>query len=129
MTKTVSVADVALVGLGEVGGRFLDEMLRLKERGINVVCAAELSDTPGRRRAVAESIPLKTLDEIVAMGGSVDVVFDLTGSPSVRKMLREKMQATGNRHTIIAPETMARMLWAVVSEEHLGGGHHTDRGY
>ena len=29
----------------------------------------------------------------------------------------------------IAPETMARMLWAVVSEEHLGGGHHTDRGY
>jgi hypothetical protein len=68
------------------------------------------------------------MEDIVGMGHAVDVIFDLTGVPSVRRTLREKMQETGNRHTIIAPETMARMLWAVVSEDHLIGGH-GDRGY
>ncbi|GAB6041106.1 homoserine dehydrogenase [Endothiovibrio diazotrophicus] len=126
--KAVTVADIALVGLGEVGERFLEEMLRLKSRGINILCVAELEDTPGRQRAVEEGIEVKTLDEIVAMGGRVDVIFDLTGAPAVRKGLREQMQASGNRHTIIAPETMARMLWAVVSEEALGG-HEGERGY
>ncbi len=126
--KAVTIADIALVGLGEVGERFLEEMLRLKSRGINIVCAAELMDTPGRRRAAAEGIPLKTLEEIVAMANTVDVIFDLTGTPSVRKGLREKMQASGNRHTIIAPETMARMLWAVVSDQH-PIGHQGERGY
>ncbi len=128
VVNTITVADIALVGLGEVGGRFLDEMLKLKERGIRVVAVAEPSDTAGRRRAAADGIALRTMDEIVAMGHAIDVIFDLTGVPSVRRHLREKMQETGNRHTIVAPETMARMLWAVVSEDSLLGGH-ADRGY
>ncbi len=123
-----SVADIALVGLGEVGSRFFDEMLALKDRGIHIVCVAELDDTPARRRAQAEGIPLKTLDEIVGLGHAVDVIFDLTGAPAVRKKLREQMQVTKNRHTIIAPETMARLLWAVISEDRLPD-HHGDKGY
>jgi len=126
--SSVTVADIAIVGLGEIGGRFLDEMLRLRERGIRIVCAAQNSDTPGKQRAQAAGIPIKTTDEIVALGGAVDVIFDLTGNPEVRKDLRGKMQATGNRHTIIAPETMARMLWAVISDEQLGAGQGV-RGY
>lgn len=126
--NAVSVADIAVVGLGEVGGRYFEEMLRLKDRGIRIVCVAEMSDTPGLRRAVEEGIPVKTLDEIVALGHAVDVIFELTGAPSVRRSLREKMQETGNRHTIIAPETMARLLWAVVTDEVLAEGGH-QKGY
>lgn len=126
--RATSVADIALVGLGEVGGRFLDEMLRLKDRGIRIVCVAELGDTPGRRAAEAAGIPIKPVEDMIAMGHAIDVIFDLTGVPAVRRELRTQMQATGNRHTIIAPETMARMLWAVVSEDALPD-HHGDRGY
>lgn len=125
---SVSIADIAIVGLGEIGGRFLDEILRLGDRGIRVVCVAQHSDTPGKQRAQQAGIPIKTTDEMIAMGGAIDVIFDLTGNPEVRKDLRAKMQATGNRHTIIAPETMARMLWAVISDEDLGAGH-ANRGY
>lgn len=125
MMTTVSVADIALIGLGEVGGKFLDEMLKLKSRGIHVVCAAEIGDTPGKARARAEGIPVVTVDEIVAMGQRVDVVFDLTGNPNVRKELRRKMIDSNNSHTIIAPETMARLLWAVVSEEALPESRYT----
>lgn len=125
---TVSVADIAIVGLGEVGERFLEEMLRLKDRGIRVVCVAETDDTPGRQRAEAEGIPVRSLDDILAKGHAVDVIFDLTGSPSLRRTMREKMIETGNKHTIIAPETMARLLWAVVTDEVLAGDGHV-RGY
>jgi ketol-acid reductoisomerase len=126
--SSVTVADIAIVGLGEIGGPFLEEILRLRDRGIRVVCAAQNSDTAGKRRAQEAGIPLKTIDEMIAIGGAIDVIFDLTGNPEVRKEMRTKMQATGNRHTIIAPETMARMLWTVISDEQLGAGH-TDRGY
>lgn len=128
VVKSVSVADIAIVGLGDVGTRFLEEMLRLKDRGIRIVSVAETEDTPGRRLAAEQGIPLKTLDEIVAKGHTVDVIFDLTGSLSLRRMLREKMIETGNRHTIIAPETMARLLWAVVTDEVLDEAGHV-RGY
>lgn len=126
--NTVSVADVALVGLGEVGGRFLEEMLRVRHRGINIACAAQLSETPGKRMAREAGIPLVTVDEIVALGDTIDVIFDLSGNPEVRKELRAKMRVTGNIHTIIAPEIVARIMWAVMTEEHLADIH-DDKGY
>lgn len=126
--NAVTVADIALVGLGDVGSRFLEEMLRLRSRGIRIVAVAELDDTPGRRRAVAEGIQCLPLDDILAKGHAIDVLFDMTGSPVLRRLMREKMVETGNRHTIIAPETMARLLWAVVTDEVLGEAGH-QRGY
>jgi ketol-acid reductoisomerase len=115
--QAVTVADIAIIGLGEVGERFLEEMLRLKTRGIRIISVAETEDTPGRRRAVEEGIQIQTLDEIVTKSSKVDVIFDLTGEPSLRRILREKMIETGNKHTIIAPETMARLLWAIVTDD------------
>ena len=46
MPQNVTVADIAIIGLGEIGGRFLDEILRLSDRGIRVVCAG-----PGSRHS------------------------------------------------------------------------------
>jgi len=121
--SSVSVADIAIVGLGEVGGKFLGEMLNLKERGVNVICVAQNSDTPGRQMAENAGISIVDVDAIVAMGSKVDVIFDLTGNPQVRRDLRQKMVDSGNRHTIIAPETIARLLWSAVSDEEVPAGH------
>ncbi|MDD3517596.1 MAG: homoserine dehydrogenase [Chromatiales bacterium] len=122
-TDKTTVARVALIGLGRVGGRFLEEMLPLKARGIAIVGAAELGDTPGKARAQAAGIPVGTLEEIVDMGDQVDIIFDLSGSQGVRQALRQRLQDSGNRHTTIAPEIMARLLWAVVSDEQLADPH------
>lgn len=105
--------NIAIVGLGRIGSAFLGAMLA-KKQSINLVCVAEPADTPAKAQAAAAGIDISTLDEIVAMGSRIDIVFDLTGIPSVRKELREKLLASRNDHTVIASETVARLIWALI---------------
>lgn len=107
---------VAIVGLGRVGSAFLDELLCLTGKGVKVAYAVEKNDTPGRRAAEAAGVKILTVDELIALGEEVDIVFDLTGIPEVRKGLREKFFASNNRHTVIAPESIAHFLWSIMSD-------------
>jgi predicted dinucleotide-utilizing enzyme len=111
--------NIAIIGLGRIGSAFLGQMLRKKGGGINLACAAEQTDTPGKAQAIAAGIKIVNLDDIVAMGDRIDVIFELTGLPSVRKELREKLTTANNRHTVIASETIVRVIWALISDEAL----------
>lgn len=110
---------IAIIGLGRIGSAFLSQMLQKRSQGIELVCAAEAADTPGRKQATQAGIALKTLDEIVALGNSVDVIFELTGVPEVRRELRDKLVAAKNAHTVIASETIVRVIWALISQDAL----------
>ena len=83
--------NIAIIGLGRIGSAFLEEMLRKKGSGINIAGAAEKMDTQGKAQAAAAGITIVSLDDVVAMGEKIDVVFELTGLPDVRKELREKL--------------------------------------
>lgn len=107
---------IAIIGLGRIGSAFLQQMLQKRSHGIEIVCAAEAADTPGRQQAAKAGIVLKTLDEVVAMGAQVDVIFELTGRPEVRRELREKLVASKNPHTVIASESIVRIIWALISD-------------
>ena len=110
---------IAIIGLGRIGSSFLHEMLQRRKQGLEVVCVAETSDTPGRQEAQRAGIALKTMDEIVALGHGIDVIFDLTGRTEVRRELRDRLVATKNRHTVIASESIVRVIWALLSEDAL----------
>jgi predicted dinucleotide-utilizing enzyme len=111
--------NIALVGLGRIGTAFLGEMLRKKGSGIALSYAAEQADTPGKAQALAAGIKIVSIDDIVALGEGIDVIFELTGLPGVRKELREKLTAANNRHTVIASETIVRVIWALISSDAL----------
>lgn len=115
----MSTQKIAIVGMGRIGSAFFKQMQARRQQGIELLCVAEVGDTPGRRQAVAEGVSVRTMDEIVALGGSVDVLFDLTGLPAVRRELREKMSAAGNRHTVIASESIVRVIWSLITDETL----------
>ena len=110
---------IAIIGLGRIGAAFLSEVIKRSKGTVSLDYASEKLDTPGKAQAVAAGVKVVTLDEIVYLGKKIDVVFDLTGSPSVRKELREKMAATGNQHTVIASETIVRIIWSLISTEAL----------
>ena len=108
--------NIAIIGLGRIGSAFLGAM---QQKNINLVCVAERIDTPAKAQAAKAGIKIATLDDIVSMGDMIDIIFDLTGIFSVRKELREKLQASNNQHTVIAPETIVHLVWSLISEEAL----------
>jgi predicted dinucleotide-utilizing enzyme len=110
---------IAIIGLGRIGSAFLRNMMSRREHGVELVAVAETGDTPGRKLAVDAGLKILSLDQIVALGAGVDVLFDLTGIPSVRREIREKLMAAENQHTVIASETIARLIWALTTDDEL----------
>ena len=106
---------IAIVGLGSVGSAFLAELLGQSNNGVGIIAVVERADTPGRALAKANGIRNVSIDELVAMGDGLDILFDLTHEAAVRKELREKLRVSGNRHTIVATENIARMILALIS--------------
>ena len=108
---------IAIIGLGRIGSAFLRQILKKLNHGLTLSCVAEALDTPGRQAAQAAGIQVCTLDDIVAMGNEIDVIFELTGLPQVRRELREKLVGSDNRQTVIASESIVRVIWALISDE------------
>ena len=115
--------NIAIVGLGRVGSKFLRQMLVLREKGVEIVAAADPADTIGKKDAMAKGIPLKTLEELVTMGEDLDIIFDLSGKSHVRKEIRESMQKYQNTHTVVAPEIILSLLWMFLEEKPLPDVH------
>lgn len=120
---------IAIVGLGKVGAAFLEELLDQSNEGVAITAVVECADTAGRALANARGIKNVSIDELVAMGDRLDILFDLTDVPEVRRELREKLQASGNRHTIVATENIARMIWSLISSGSELPSGHTKTGY
>ena len=107
---------VALLGLGEVGQEFAEHFLEIIQEGkkdVEIVAVAHHD----KESAVAlgfQQSGVKFFEnavDVVQMGEAVDIIFDLTGSSDTRQALRKGMMDSDNRHTVIAPEMMARLLW------------------
>jgi pyrroline-5-carboxylate reductase len=110
---------IAIIGLGRIGSAFLMQMLKKRSLGLQIVCVAESNDTPGRAMALETGLKVCTLDDVVALGDGVDVIFELTGLPQVRRELRDKLVASQNKQTVIASESIVRVIWALISDEAL----------
>jgi predicted dinucleotide-utilizing enzyme len=106
---------IAIVGLGKLGSAFLGELLEHPNEAVEIVAVVEIRSTPGLALAASHGIRKVTIDELIGMGDNLDILFDLTGEEAVRQKLREKLRATANRHTIVATENIARMVWALIS--------------
>ena len=120
---------IAIVGLGRVCSAFLEEWLSQSNNSVEIVAVVECAETAGRDLARARGIRDIGIDELVGMGTGIDILFDLTDVAGVRQELREKLRASGNRHTIVATENIARMIWALISSGAELPRVHTRTGY
>ncbi len=114
----MTTPNTVIIGLGRIGSAFLGAILERRQR-INLLCVAELADTPAKRQAMEAGIPTASIDDIIAMGDKIDIIFDLTGIADVRRELREKLVAAKNDNTVIASETIARFIWSLISDDEL----------
>jgi len=98
-----------------MGSAFLEELLGQPNEGVKIVAVVENNNTPGLVMAKTHGIKNLSLDELIAIGDDLDILFDLTGVNTVRQEIRGKLQAAGNHHTIVATENIARMVWALIA--------------
>ncbi|MBC7918874.1 MAG: homoserine dehydrogenase [Rhodoferax sp.] len=110
---------IAIIGLGRIGSAFLMQMLKKRNLGLEIVCVAESGNTPGRAMALETGLRVCSLDDVVALGHDVDVIFELTGLAQVRRELRDKLVASQNKQTVIASESIVRVIWALISDDAL----------
>jgi homoserine dehydrogenase len=113
---------VAILGLGNVGQAFAEHLLeRIQEGGmpIEIVGVAHRHlDSPVVLGFQQNGVAVfKDALDITTLGDKVDVIFDLTGNNDIRQGLRQRLQQLGNRHTVIAPEVFAKLLWCFFDED------------
>ena len=106
---------IAIIGLGKMGSAFLEELLEHPNQGVDIVAVVEKDHTDGLALAQAHGIRNIGIDDLIGMGDELDILFDLTGVAAVRQELRDKLQSSGNRHTIVATENIARMVWTLIA--------------
>ncbi len=121
MSHTIKVA---LLGLGEVGEKFAEHFLeKIQEEHVNVEIVAVAHrnlESPVAMGFAHSKVPVfKDAMDVVSLGAKVDIIFDLTGDPELRKSLRSALQASHNQHTVIAPEVVAHLLWNFFGEGEL----------
>ncbi len=125
---------IALIGLGQVGETFAEHFLAsIQTRNVDakiVAVATHNTDSPVALGFEHSHVPVyKEGLQIAEMGDSIDIIFDLTGNAEFRQQLRNKLQEMKNQHTIIAPETIARLLWAFFGEDKTLPASHARTGY
>jgi predicted homoserine dehydrogenase-like protein len=104
---------IVLIGAGETGTPLLKQLLSADF--VEVVGVADLNDDmPGiqlaRQRGIATTDDFMTL---ARLGDAVDIIIDVTGAAKVREQLRQYLQESGNRHTIIMHELIAVLLMSL----------------
>ena len=115
---------VALLGLGEVGEKFAEHFLeKIQEDHVKVEIVAVAHrdlESPVALGFIHSKVPVfKDAMEVVSLGSKVDIIFDLTGDPDLRKKLRTALLESHNQHTVIAPEVVAHLLWSFFGEGEL----------
>lgn len=109
--------NVVIIGLGKTGSDFLAQMLTMRAKGVNVVGVSCKADSPGVALAATSGIKNLSIDEIVALGEQVDIIFDLSGDRQIRTDLRKTLFSSNNQHTVIAPESIVMLMYKIIARD------------
>lgn len=122
---------VAIAGLGRVGSRFLQILTSRAGSSVRIIAAVEANpDAPGVKIAEDRKIVVfREPSELVKLGDDIDVIFDLTGSPEFRRAVRSGLAESRNRHTVVAPEVMAFLMWDLMASGETFPDNHDLKGY
>lgn len=114
---SIDTHNIAIVGLGRVGSRFLEKVIKEDVCCMRVKCVTEIGDTSGKKLAVENGIKVVSLDGVVEFGPDVDVIFDFTGDSNVTKALCTKLEDSCNPHTKVVQDRVARLIWSLIGSE------------
>lgn len=120
--------EIAIVGGGETGTPLLRQFLAAEF--VEVTGIADLdAGAPGMQIAGENGISTTNdFMDLVSDNAHLDIIIDVSGAAQVRTGLRQHLQDTGNRHTVIMNEVIVRLLMSLSNGE-LMTPKHGKQGY
>lgn len=121
----------AIVGGGRTGTLLLKELAKVpyvELKGVADINEQAPGMIEGRNMGVYTTT---SVDDIAKMGRDLDLIIEVTNDPSVKELLKKTFIQTGNNHTIIVHDLVARLMISMA--EHLDelakGFHPEDKGF
>lgn len=117
-----NIINVAVLGMGEAGEIFtmnLLEKIQVDHRPVNIAAVAHSDlESPIMLGFQQNGVPCLTdIKDLADMGTEIDIIFNMTGDELLTQKLRLELLERKNRHTLIASEMVARLLWAFFDED------------
>ena len=109
----MSKINIAIIGAGQTGTPLINDLANCSF--VEIVSIADINQqAPGIIFAKEKGIPVTSdYRDIIKMGKKVDIIIEVTGVVQVKKSLKEFMQLTGNKHTVIMHELIAVLMMSM----------------
>ena len=119
MSKIINVAVLGMDEAGEIFTMNLLEKIQVDHRPVNIAAVAHRDlESPIMLGFQQNGVPCFTdIKDLADMGPKVDIIFNMTGDELLTQKLRLELLERKNRHTLIASEMVARLLWAFFDED------------
>ncbi len=119
MARIIRVAIIGMSEAGEIFTMHLLERIQVDHRPVEIVAAVNNDlDSPIMLGFQQNNVPCFTdIKQLASMGEEVDIIFNMTGDIMVSQKLRLELLERKNRHTIIASDMVARLLWVFFDED------------
>lgn len=104
---------IAIIGAGQTGTPLIENLAN--SSFVEIVSIADLNQqAPGIQFAKERGISVTSdYRDVVKMGKAVDIIIEVTGVAQIKKSLKEFMQVTGNKHTVIMHELIAVLMMSM----------------
>jgi len=108
---------VALIGAGRTGTPLLQELFNYPY--VTFAGVADLNDQ-AEGMALAREKGIATFTDpmsLVALGEEIDILVEVSGDTSLKKQIKDAFEKSGNRHTLIMHDLIARLFISVCTRQ------------
>lgn len=109
--------NVALIGAGRTGTPLLNEMIKYSY--INIVGVADLNASAEGMKIAEENKIFATTNpvDLISKGEEIDVLVEVSGDLSLKKVIKDYFQNTNNKKTIIMHDLVARLFISMTTQQ------------
>jgi len=109
--------NVALIGAGRSGTPLLKEMIKYSY--INIVGVADLNEAAEGMSMAEDNGLFATTNpvDLISKGEEIDILVEVSGDPSLKKVIKDYMQNTNNKKTIIMHDLVARLFISMTTRQ------------
>ena len=109
--------NIALIGAGRTGTPLLKEMIKYSY--INIIGVADLNEAAEGMKIAAKNGIFATTNpvELISKGDEIDILVEVSGDLTLKKVIKDYLQNTNNKKTIIMHDMVARLFISMTTQQ------------